>query len=103
MSLKTILVHVDDTAHRAARVSAAVELARSFGARLIGMYAVPTEQVTPSIAALLPPGVVDEHLRSAGRAQHEAEAVFRKLAAAASIGACCVYPTGRRTVPADVL
>jgi nucleotide-binding universal stress UspA family protein len=85
MSLKTILVHLDDSVHRQARLEAAARLAQSFAARLIGMYLVPVAELSPSIAALLPSGVMEERLRATGEAQDSAERAFRSAAATASL------------------
>jgi nucleotide-binding universal stress UspA family protein len=85
MSFKTILVHIDHGQASASRVDAAVRLARAFGARLVGLYIVPGAELTPSVAAVLPPGVVEERLRATGEAQSLAEARFRETAAAAGL------------------
>jgi nucleotide-binding universal stress UspA family protein len=87
MSLKTILVQIDHGNASASRVDAAVRLARDFGARLVGLYVVPGAELTPSVAAVLPPGVVEERLRATGEAQSLAEARFRATAAAAGLSA----------------
>ncbi|MGE5172142.1 MAG: universal stress protein [Rudaea sp.] len=87
MSFKTILVHIDHGNASASRVDAAVRLARDFGARLVGLYIVPSAELTPSVAAVLPPGLVEERLRATGEAQDRAEARFRETAAAAGLSA----------------
>ena len=87
MSFKTILVQIDHGNASAQRVDAAVRLARNFGARLVGLYVVPGAELTPSVAAVLPPGVVEERLRATGEAQNLAEARFREAASAAGLAA----------------
>jgi nucleotide-binding universal stress UspA family protein len=81
MSIKTMLVHVDDGAHSPARVDTAVRLARDVGARLVGAYLVPTGDVYPSVAALMPKELVDQRLREGAAAQKAAELAFRDGAA----------------------
>ncbi len=44
------------------RVEAASRIALDFGARLIGVYLVPTPEMTPSLSALLPDSVVQQRL-----------------------------------------
>jgi nucleotide-binding universal stress UspA family protein len=47
MSYKTILVHVDDSRHSAARTAVALDLARRFNAQLIGLYIVCQDLFEP--------------------------------------------------------
>ncbi len=47
MTYKTLLVHLDDSSHCAARTEFACELARRYGAHLIGAYAVCQELTRP--------------------------------------------------------
>ena len=80
MSLKTILVHVDDSERSDARLAVAGRIAAGFGAQLVGVYLVPDNPLSPSVAALLPQDVVDATLREAGDAQRAAEQRFRRAA-----------------------
>ena len=82
---KSVLVHVDDRPSSKVRVELAAQVARRFDAGLIGAYLVPTLNITPTLAALLPEQVVAMRLRVAGDAQHSAEALFRDVAAAAGV------------------
>ena len=88
MTFKAIAVHLDDGSLCEQRVDVAVRLARRFGGRLVGLYLVPMAELTPSIAAVLPPGVVERRLAESGDAQHRAEARFRN--AAAPLGAAAI-------------
>ncbi|MFM0472453.1 universal stress protein, partial [Paraburkholderia strydomiana] len=47
MNCKTLLVHLDDSAHSAARLAYAMEVAAHHDAHLIGLYAVSEEPVDP--------------------------------------------------------
>ena len=80
MSIKTVLVHVDDGAGAKARVEVATGLARDLGARLIGAYLVPTAEITPSVAALIPEDVLARRMSETGQAQKAAETLFRDAA-----------------------
>lgn len=85
MTYQTILVYIDQSAEAASRLRLAAGLSRAFSAQLVGIYADDAQQLTPSMAALLPDDVVAEHLRRAGSAQRTAEEMFRKGAAAGGI------------------
>jgi nucleotide-binding universal stress UspA family protein len=86
MTFKNILVHIDDS-HCRLRVGAAVKLAGDFHAELVGLYAVPMRELTPSLAALLPADVVARRLRESGDAQQRAEELFRETARSAGLTA----------------
>jgi nucleotide-binding universal stress UspA family protein len=77
MSLTTILVHVDDGDRCDHRLKVATRLALDLGARLVGVYLVPTAYLAPSVAALLPADLVRSRERELGEAQHAAEERFR--------------------------
>ena len=81
MSIKTVLVHVDDSAGAKSRVEVAVRLASDVGARLVGIYLVPNAGITPSVATLIPKDVLARRLGETARAQKDAEALFRSAAA----------------------
>jgi nucleotide-binding universal stress UspA family protein len=80
MTNRTMLVHVDESAHCASRVAAAIALARDMEARLIGAYLVPTGDMPPSLAAVLPRDLVEKRMREAAEAQKTAEHAFRDAA-----------------------
>lgn len=82
---QTILVHLDRSAESQRRRGIAIELAGAFGGKLVGVYLDDAPEITPSIAALLPNGVVAEHLRKAGEVQRAAEEAFRQAAGAARL------------------
>jgi nucleotide-binding universal stress UspA family protein len=83
IAYKTLLVNVDDSAGSALRIAVASRLAQHFGAKLIGVYLVPTAPLTPSVSALLPQTMVEQRLAESGEAQKRAEARFRTAAAGA--------------------
>ena len=80
MSIKTMLVHVDDRPQTPSHVDTAVTLAREVGARLIGAYLVPTGDMTPSLAAVLPKELVARRMREGTEAQHAAKLTFNDAA-----------------------
>jgi len=94
MSLKTVLVHVDDSERSAARVALAAAVAAGFQAERVGVYLVPGNAISPSVAALLPADVVDATLRRAGDAQHAAERRLRDAAARSGVAAQLRAPAG---------
>ena len=84
-SYQTILVHDDQSAESQCRRHVAIQLAREFNAQLVGVYLDDAPEITPSIAALLPNGIVAEHLRKAGEVQRAAEEAFRRAGGAAGL------------------
>ena len=87
MSFKSILVHVDDVDASQARLDAAIRVALRFQARLIGLYLVPAIDISSSVAALIPPDVIERRQREMAQAQRDAEETFRKATAAAGLAA----------------
>lgn len=85
MSLKTILVHIDDTEQCAHRLNVAIQLALDASAHLVGIYLVPGTELPPSVASLLPSDFVDVRQRQMGEAQHKAEQRFRTSASSAGL------------------
>jgi nucleotide-binding universal stress UspA family protein len=81
MTFKAINVHLDDSPASDLRLQVAVRAAAHFGSVLAGVYLVPTAEVTPSVAALLPPHLLEQRLRESGDAQQKAELHFRQRAA----------------------
>ncbi|HKU85268.1 MAG TPA: universal stress protein [Casimicrobiaceae bacterium] len=84
---RNMIVHVDDDPDARHRVAMAARMAQAFESRLAGVYLVPIGELTPSVAALLPPAVVEARLTESGHAQHRAEALFRREAALLAAGA----------------
>jgi len=80
MSYHSILVHVDDSPRCTERLDVAARLARTYDAELIGVYAVPTLPMTPSLSAMLPDTMVEHRLEETGEAQERAEGRFRAAA-----------------------
>lgn len=87
MSLKSILVHIDDVAASRPRLEAAIRVARDFRAELGGLYLVPPIELHSTVAAMVPPDVVERRLREVAQAQRDAEQAFRDAAAAADLAA----------------
>jgi nucleotide-binding universal stress UspA family protein len=87
MMFKTILVHLDDSPRSAQRLGVVIRLATDFRSRLVGMYVVPTPELSPSLAALLPAEVVERRFQETGEAQQQAETLFRQAASAAGLTA----------------
>lgn len=84
MEFKVLIVHLDDSEQCGRRVEMAMRMARRFGSHLAGVYLVPTSELTPSVAAMLPASAVARRLAETGEAQRRAEALF--LGTAASMG-----------------
>src|ERR1700693_1979753 len=84
---KTILVHLDDSQRSVQRLGVATRLAADFRSALVGMYVMPTQELSPSLAAMLPAEVVERRLYETGEAQHQAETLFREAASAAGLTA----------------
>lgn len=85
MAFRSLLVHVDDSERCSHRLSVASRIAHDFAAQLVGVYLVPTPELTPTIAALLPDSVVEQRLRATGDAQDLAEARFFDAAQRANL------------------
>jgi nucleotide-binding universal stress UspA family protein len=101
MSFNTILVHADDNPHCKQRLDAAIRIALDFSARLVGLYLVPTAELTPSVAAMFPGEVVARRLRETGEAQGRAETLFRQTTATAGLSAIdWRAPSGKPVVAA---
>ncbi|MEO8305314.1 MAG: universal stress protein [Betaproteobacteria bacterium] len=85
MTYRSISVHVDDAEPCDRRLAFAARLARAHSAELLGGYLVPTLELTPFTAALLPGDVVDRRMGETADAQRSAEARFRAAAAQAGV------------------
>ena len=85
MSIKTMLVHLDDGIDARSHVDTAAAIAHDIGARLIGAYLVPTPEITPTVAALLPKDLVSRRLREMGEAQNAAKLAFHDAALRARV------------------
>ena len=78
MTFRSMIVHIGDDPDASRRIAMAARMAQAFASRLAGVYLVPIGELTPSIAALLPPAVVEERLTASGEAQRRAEALFMR-------------------------
>ncbi len=84
MSFRTLLVHVDESPHAAARVATAVRISRDLGARLVGLYLIPQPD---AFNAALPDDRAKQQFHARREAQDAAEQAFRAAAAAANLKA----------------
>jgi nucleotide-binding universal stress UspA family protein len=87
MSLKSILVHIDDVEVSRPRLDAAIRVARDFQAELVGLYLVPPIELNSTVAAMVPPDVIERRQRETAQAQRDAERAFRNTTAAAGLAA----------------
>jgi nucleotide-binding universal stress UspA family protein len=87
MSIRTVLVHLHDSVHCAARLRCAAQLAVDVGGRLVGMYLVPARELSPSMAALLPADAVAAYLEESGARQDRAQRMFSDVAASLALRA----------------
>lgn len=78
MGIRSIMVHLDDGAPCAARLEVAIGVATRFHSALGGVYLVPTPEVTPTIAALLPADAVARRIAESGDAQQRSAAAFAR-------------------------
>lgn len=94
MSLKNVLVHVDDSQRIAARIDAAAALARTFEARLTGLYLVPGIDLSSSVATIVPSAVITQRLEEDAQARAAAERFFRTRTEQLRSQAAWSAPTG---------
>ncbi len=88
MGYRQILVHLDDDdAGCRARLAAALAVAKGQrdAAKLVGTYIVSTDAMSPTLAAVLPDGVVRQRLAETGRAQQHAHRLFAEVTGAAGV------------------
>ena len=85
MDYRVIVVHIDDSDRSEPRLEFATHVARVFDARLVGVYLVPTREMTPFTSAMLPDTVVLHRLRDSGAAQSRAEERFREASSRAGL------------------
>jgi nucleotide-binding universal stress UspA family protein len=81
MSYKDLLVHVDDTRSCAARVQAAIELAVTHEAHLIGVYIVAEPSPAAFVSGYVPPELMDTLQQ---HARERAEAALTRFTEVAS-------------------
>ncbi|GAB6053376.1 universal stress protein [Magnetospira thiophila] len=85
MALKDILVHVDDSVHAGARIAAAVDLAKSQGAHLTGLYVISPPDIPQFIEAHLGANIVAERVKVMTALAEKAKAAFTQACATAGI------------------
>lgn len=76
MAYKDLLVHVDSSAHGAARLALAVTLARRFGAHLTGLHVMPALAISPFIADQFSSAMLDEGHARIAQLRDDARASF---------------------------
>lgn len=85
MTLKDILVHVDDGEASAARLQTAVELAKDHDAHLIGVYVMVLPEIPAFVAAQMPPEVIEVQRTALREAAEKAEKAFSKAVSSAGL------------------
>jgi len=87
MSYKDLLVILDGSRHCRTRLLAATALARRFGARLAGLYAMPRLELSPFLADQFPPEALAEAHARAAQGRDDVEALFREVTEGGGIAA----------------
>jgi nucleotide-binding universal stress UspA family protein len=86
MTLKNLLVHIDDTPHCAHRLDVAAKLARDFGAHLSGIYVVPLPVVPAMMSTgYFPEGFIEEQEKLERERAKKAKETFDAYMARAGI------------------
>jgi nucleotide-binding universal stress UspA family protein len=77
MSIKNLLVHVDNSKQCATRLNVAVDLARAYDAHLAGIYAIPDPYIAPYMAGgYTPAELIEDQTQRAREAADAAEKAF---------------------------
>ncbi|HSC99023.1 MAG TPA: universal stress protein [Casimicrobiaceae bacterium] len=84
MTIKAILVHIDDRSGCEQRIELAARLAKRLGSRLDGLYLVAAYRASEDDDRLLPPVELAKHM-SEKEARQRGEALFRRIAASATL------------------
>ncbi len=87
MSLKDLLVHIDQGRHASARLDAAIGLARAHDAHLIGVYAIAHPRIPNYIRMQIGEDVLKAQADLAAEAAARAEAAFRERVGRAGVAA----------------
>ena len=88
MSIKNLLVHVDNSKHCATRLDVAIGLARTYDAHLAGIYAIPDPYIAPYMAGgYIPPELIEDQIQRGREAAANAETMFLEHMNAAGIDA----------------
>lgn len=87
MSYRDILVHLDSSPSCAARIDVGISFAKTFGARLTGLYVVGLAPMHQYAEADLGPELVEAHDKYMREASHEAEKLFTERTRAAGVAA----------------
>jgi nucleotide-binding universal stress UspA family protein len=77
MSLKDILVHVDNSKHCKARIDSAIAVAAEHGASLTGVYGIDHPVVSPYFGTRLDSGFIEMQVKVGKNAAGTAEDLFR--------------------------
>lgn len=88
MTLKDILVHVDDTKASASRLETAIALAKDHGAHLVGLYVMVMPELPAYVAAQMPAEIIERQMQalkdSAAAAKKSFEAAVSSAGLASS-------------------
>jgi len=87
MTIKDIVVHVDDSRNFEARIGVAVELAQRFDAHLTGVYVKSPAYLPAYVAAQVGPDVIEMQAKAASEAAASASAGFDETTKKAGVSA----------------
>ncbi|HUT49209.1 MAG TPA: universal stress protein [Alphaproteobacteria bacterium] len=87
MTIKDIVVHVDDSRNYEARIGVAIELAQRFDAHLTGVYVKSPAYLPAYVAAQVGPDVIEMQARASSEAAASASAGFEEATKKAGLSA----------------
>jgi nucleotide-binding universal stress UspA family protein len=87
MTIKDIVVHVDDSRNHEERVNVAMELARRFDAHLTGVYVKTPAYLPAYVAAQVGPDVIEMQAKAANEAAEQATTAFEEATKKAGLTA----------------
>lgn len=98
MAIKDILVHMDDTQSCKGRLDAAIQVARTHGAHLIGLYAKPHNEIPGYMDVQIPADLLQMQEERLAAAAASVEKTFESTTKAAVISAEWRCETGNASV-----
>ncbi len=98
MAIKDILVHMDDTAGCPARLNAAIQVARNHDAHLIGLYALPRNEIPGYMDVQIPADLLQMQADRLAAVAAKVEDTFEKATKAAGTSAEWRCVTGNGAV-----
>lgn len=87
MSIKDVLVHIDNSRACASRVTLALDIAQSYGAHLTGVYVVPRLTVPPYAEVYVPSTIYETQAELEKAQTSEAESAFKSAVARSDVSA----------------